>query len=62
MAGVVALMMQKKPDLTVGEIKKLLAACAARDPGKLQPRDRRNGWGNGKLDAEAVERLLRAVR
>ena len=61
-AGVVALMMQKKPDLTVGEIKKLLAACAARDPGKLQPRDRRNGWGNGKLDAEAVERLLRAVR
>jgi len=61
-AGVVALMMQKKPDLTVGEIKRLLAAYATRDSGKLLPRERRNGWGNGKLDAEAVERILRAVR
>jgi subtilisin family serine protease len=61
-AGVVALMMQKKPDLTLGEIKRVLAAHATKDPGKLPPKDRRNGWGNGKLDADAVERILRAIR
>lgn len=61
-AGVIALMMEKKPTITVGEIKQLLATHATRDPGKLLPESRRDGWGNGKLDAESVERIFRAIR
>ncbi|MFO1490403.1 MAG: S8 family serine peptidase [Kiritimatiellia bacterium] len=61
-AGVVALMMQKKPAITPGEIKSLLAAHAGRDPETLIPKDRRDGWGNGKLDAAAVQRILGAIK
>ena len=61
-AGVVALMMQKKPNITVGEVKQLLQAQATRDADKLLPKDRREGWGNGKLDADAVQRIIQAVK
>ncbi len=61
-AGVVALMMQKKPTITVGEIKQLLATQASKDADKLLPKDRRNGWGNGKLDAEAVQRIIQSIK
>lgn len=61
-AGVVALMMQKKPTITVGEIKQLLATQATKEAEKLQPKDRRNGWGNGKLDADAVQRIIQSIK
>jgi subtilisin family serine protease len=61
-AGVVALMMQKKPTITAGEIKQLFARLATKDLEKLLPKDRRNGWGNGKLDADAVERIMQGIK
>jgi bacillopeptidase F len=61
-AGVVALMLQKKPTLTVGEIKQLLATHATKDPEKLLPKDHRVGWGNGRLDADAVQRIIQAIK
>jgi subtilisin family serine protease len=61
-AGVVALMMQKKPAITTGEIKQLFATQATKDADKLLPKDRRSGWGNGKLDAAAVERIMQNIK
>ena len=64
-AGVVALMLQKKPSLTFGEIKNLLHANAsrdypdARDDGKPESNP---GWGYGKLDKKAVEKILNEIR
>jgi len=26
------------------------------------PKDRRCGWGNGKLDAEAVQRIIQGIK
>jgi len=57
-AGVVALMFQKRPTLTPREIKELLAAHATRDD---EVRGNPDGWGNGKLDLEAVKRVLHAL-
>jgi subtilisin family serine protease len=58
-AGVVALLMEKKPDLTLGEIKELLKTGATSDrfTGPL-PNPR---WGNGKLDAAAVRQMVDAL-
>jgi subtilisin family serine protease len=60
-AGVVALMMQKKPGITVGDIKRLLQQdrswnyeLTGRVPNPL--------WGYGKLDLAAVRRILGQVR
>lgn len=60
-AGLVALMMQKKPTITAGDIKQLLATHATKDLGKLLPKDRQAGWGNGKLDAAAVVRIIQSI-
>ncbi|HEX3655360.1 MAG TPA: S8 family serine peptidase [Pirellulales bacterium] len=55
-AGVIALLFEKQPSLTVGEVKDLLHACAQKDayaqdvPGP--------GWGYGKLNIQAVAQLL----
>ncbi|MCH7726071.1 MAG: S8 family serine peptidase, partial [Planctomycetes bacterium] len=58
-AGVLALLLEKKPNLTVGEIKKLLATCASADEhtGKLP----NPTWGNGKLDYDAVVKMLKQL-
>jgi subtilisin family serine protease len=58
-AGVIALLLQKKPDLTLGEIRELLKANATKDKftGDLPNPD----WGYGKLDLKAVKRMLDAV-
>jgi subtilisin family serine protease len=64
-AGIVALMMQKKPSLTLGEIKELLHGhvskdyADARDNGKPESN---SGWGYGKLDKKAVEKILNEIR
>ena len=60
-AGVIALMMQKKPAITVGEIKNLLRGHASSNaettgavPNPL--------WGYGKLDIAAVKAVLNDLR
>jgi minor extracellular serine protease Vpr len=59
-AGVIALMMQKKPAITAGEIRRLLQAGGTSDrfTGSI-PNPR---WGYGKLDLAAVQKLLGSVR
>lgn len=58
-AGIVALMFQKKPTLTLGEIKNLLQSKASRDPftGDI-PNDL---WGAGKLDMKAVQAIFASL-
>ena len=55
-AGIIALLLQKKPKITLGEIKDLLRQCATTDSftGGIPNVD----WGYGKLDADAAHRLL----
>ncbi|HUE80914.1 MAG TPA: S8 family serine peptidase [Pyrinomonadaceae bacterium] len=57
-AGIIALMLQKKPGLTYGEIRNLLTANVSRDAftGSV-PNPR---WGHGKLDLTAVQKILGA--
>jgi subtilisin family serine protease len=58
-AGIVALMMQKKPTITVGEIKSLIQSHASKDSFTGEtPNDE---WGCGKLDYKAVTRLMAAL-
>lgn len=58
-AGIIALMLQKKPALTVGEIRRLLTTNASRDPftGPV-PNPK---WGYGKLNLPAVQKILAAL-
>lgn len=59
-AGVIALMFEKNPSLTVGEIKSILQSKASRDP---RTGTTPNGlWGYGKLDLKAVQAVLAAVK
>jgi minor extracellular serine protease Vpr len=59
-AGVIALLLERKPDLTLGEIKELLHKHARADDftGKTP----NPAWGYGKLDYEAVEALVKALK
>ncbi len=61
-AGVVALLMQKNPDLTLGEIKTALQKSATPPSKRVDPEHAtplpNPSWGYGKLDGTAVERLL----
>ncbi len=61
-SGVIALMFQKKPTLTLGEIKNLLKANSSKSP--LNPLSKaipNNEWGYGKLDWTAVEKIFAAL-
>ncbi|REJ75966.1 MAG: hypothetical protein DWQ47_10065 [Acidobacteria bacterium] len=58
-AGIVALMFEKQPGLTSGEVKRLLMNNASRDPftsGTPGPE-----WGAGKLNYAAVGKILAAL-
>ena len=59
-SGIVALMLEKKPALTVGEIRGLLHKYATQDSytGKTP----NPSWGYGKLDLGAVRAILNAIR
>lgn len=59
-AGVVALLMQKKPTLTVGEIKDALRRSATADKYTDQLPNPR--WGYGKLDINAVRMMIDGIR
>ena len=58
-AGIIALMLQKKPDLTTGEIKSLLELNATQD--SYTGTAPNPGWGYGKLDIAAVRAVLNAI-
>ncbi len=58
-AGVVALMLERNPGLTLGEIKDLLHKHATKD--KWVGAAPNAAWGYGKLDLEAVKNVLAAV-
>jgi subtilisin family serine protease len=56
-AGVVALMLQKNPKLTLGQIRDLLKTCATSD--EFTGTVPNVHWGYGKLDLAAVTRLIK---
>jgi subtilisin family serine protease len=58
-AGVVALMFQKKPALTLGQIRELLKNNASHDGFTATLPN--PSWGYGKLDLAAVKRILDAI-
>ncbi len=59
-AGIIALMFQKRPSLTFGEIRRLLTTNASSSDLVTGPVPNPY-WGYGKLDLVAVERILRAL-
>lgn len=59
-SGVLALVMQKKPTITLGEIKELFKQHATRD--RFTGTVPNAKWGYGKLDLKAVEKMLKAVQ
>ena len=61
-SGIIALMFQKKPTLTLGQVKALLKAHASKTG--LNPYGSgipNNNWGYGKLDAAAIDRMFAAM-
>jgi subtilisin family serine protease len=60
-AGIVALMMQKKPSITAGEIKNVLRRHASSD-AETTGAAPNPSWGYGKLDIKAVKSALNDVR
>jgi len=59
-AGIIALIFQKRPTLTFGEIRQLLTTNASSSDLVTGPVPNPN-WGYGKLDYAAVERILGAL-
>jgi hypothetical protein len=59
-AGIVALLMQKKPDLTFGEIKSLLRKHVSKDD--VTGRTPNPQWGYGRLDYRAVQAMIKALQ
>ena len=61
-SGIVALIFEKRPTITLGELKNLLKGKATKtglNPnGAALPN---NNWGYGKLDAAAVERIFASI-
>jgi subtilisin family serine protease len=58
-AGLIALLFQHNPRLTLGQVRELLQKHATRDPFT---NDLPNGqWGYGKLDLRAVQRIFASV-
>lgn len=61
-SGIVALMFQKKPTLTLGEIKRLLKGSASKTG--LTPFSTaipNNNWGYGKLDTAAIGKIFSSL-
>jgi subtilisin family serine protease len=58
-AGIIALMLEKNPELTLGAIKDLLHKNATRD--SFVGTAPNASWGYGKLDLEAVKAVLGAI-
>ena len=58
-AGIIALMFEKKPDLTLGQVRDLLHKNLTQD--KYVGSAPNETWGYGKLDLDAVKKVLGAV-
>lgn len=60
-AGIIALMFQKKNGLTLREVRAFLSANASRDPFTTLniPNER---WGGGKLDIDAVKKIFKEIK
>ena len=62
-SGIIALMFQKKPTLTLGQIRDLLKANASKTGlapfGSAIPN---NNWGYGKLDNPAIDRIFASIK
>lgn len=58
-AGVIALMFEKKPTLTLGQIRELLKNNASQD--RFTSTLPNPAWGYGKLDLTAVRKILGAI-
>lgn len=58
-SGVVALLLEKNPSLTTGQIKGLLQSGATRDQNTGAVPNA--NWGSGKLDVAAVDKMIAAV-
>jgi subtilisin family serine protease len=54
-AGVVALLFEKQPSLTAGQVRDLLHDCAQHDAFTQKGTEQ---WGYGKLNLQAVDKLL----
>jgi subtilisin family serine protease len=63
-AGIVALLMQRKPTITLGEIKGLIRDYADKDDDQVKSSGRPPNpeWGYGKLNLKAVTAMLEALR
>jgi subtilisin family serine protease len=60
-AGIIALLFEKNPHLTVGELKKLLQTCATTE-GLIPAKVPNSEWGYGKLDRKAALRMVRELK
>lgn len=61
-AGVLALLFEQSPDLTVNRIKRLLRENSSRIGLKPSYDDFPNAaWGSGKLDMAAIERMFESL-
>jgi len=58
-AGIIALIFQKRPTLTLGQIRELLKKYASQDSFTAALPN--PAWGYGKLDIAAVRRILSAI-
>ena len=58
-AGIIALIFEKKPDLTLGQLRELLTGNLTKDQftGEVP----NPGWGYGKLDVKAIKSMLAAI-
>ncbi len=56
-AGVVALLLQENPKLSIEAIKELLTLCATED--KFTGPVPNTAWGHGKLDVEAIGKMIK---
>ncbi len=63
-AGCVALLFQKKPTLTLGEIKSILQRSASPPPANSSHAGELPNpfWGYGKLDRVAVQKALNSIQ
>ena len=59
-AGILALVYEKNPGITYGEVKSLLHKCASVDSYTGSCPNPK--WGYGKLNVDAVKRLIASVR
>jgi subtilisin family serine protease len=59
-AGIIALLMEKKPTLSADEFRSLIQQCATHDSATEQTPNPK--WGYGKLDLASVEKMIDSVK